>query len=111
MLTDTGPGSAAFAGIDRTGVDPNDFTNLGEAVFDPLFDITSEEVQAHILATCESVQAQAERLELTPDAGSQDCVMQQFARSRQRVGLPFPVASANFTVRLPISSGSPRVID
>lgn len=73
-------------------------------MFDPLFDITSEEVQAHILATCESVQAQAERLELTPDAGSQDCVIQQFAGSRQRVGLPFPVASANFTVRCQSSS-------
>ncbi|KAK3244002.1 hypothetical protein CYMTET_46370 [Cymbomonas tetramitiformis] len=84
-------------GIDRTGVDPNAFEELGKPIWDPAFDIASPSSQEHILQVCSTLQEAAEELAFTPAAGRQTCFMQAFADHVVAHGHPFPVAEANFT--------------
>jgi len=83
--------------IDRTGVDPNDFTKLGVPVWDQSFDLDRPESQLHILAMCEAVQLRAADLRLTSEAGSQRCLMQRFKEWQEKGGQPFPVPPGNFS--------------
>ncbi|KAJ6228852.1 protein dispatched-related [Anaeramoeba flamelloides] len=62
-----------IAGIDRSGVDPLEPTNLGKVIYDKQFSIKSKEQQKYIITVCEKL-----RTKSFVDGGSIFCFMEEF---------------------------------
>lgn len=67
-------------GVDRSSADPNDPMSFGSAIFDEHFRFETEPVQRGVLAACEVIKNNKEKLAFTPSAGPEECAVQAFVR-------------------------------